>query len=1232
MPRRPASALVVCLALLAPFFAASGARADIALHLGKIHELKDGALAARGPFAYVALRKLWQEWDRGDPTEVEEALTEIEEGAGVAAPVRAYAGLLHAYARRRRGDLDGAQARVQKLGYVKSWLVVGPFDNEGKGGLDRAYGPEDGTVATLDRAFEGKERSVSWRVSPARAAYGWLDLGAMVRPAENACAYALSYVKDDALKGTSTRPISVWAGSAGAMRVFWNGKEVLKDDKYRSLEADRMAASVTLRAGYNRLLVKACGDDDAPMISVRLAGPDGAPDAKLTTSADASHGAEAQAQKETSTPARVEGPLQAFERQAKGGNAALLEAYARYLVLTSSDDPSEHKAREISRKAADLAPTIPRLLLAGELSESRNQKAIWIERAEAIAKKGASAEDRLAVVLARADHVRTGSNWRDAVPYFDKALAMDPDDVPATLARFDLYSEANLKETALTFLSSALTRRPKSVALVRSMVGALRQQDRTMEASELEERYAQLRFDDAGFARGHVELAIAQRDVASAERWIERLVAANPDEPTILGVAAKSHLVLGDRAKAVGMYKRALDLAPEDTDTLRQLADAYALEGKKEEQVKLLRRILTLKPQDKDVREYVAHMEPEKPRPDETYARPSSEFLARRGDKPGGYDKRTLVNLTVTTVFPNGLASRFHQIVFQPLTSAAAEEARDYGFGFEADSEAVQLRGARVYHENGQVEDASESGEGPANNPQLATYTSARAFYVRFPKLSAGDVVELRYRVEDVAARNAFADYFGEVTYLQSGEPTARAEYVLITPKSRTFYFNEPKVQNLKKTVEEKGDSRVFHFTATDVPPVAPEAEAPPYTEILGHVHVSTYKTWDEMGQWYWGLVKDQFIADDEVRRRVAEVTKGLKTDKEKVRAVYDYVVQKTRYVALEFGIHGFKPYRCAQIFARGFGDCKDKATLIVTMLKEAGIPATIVIVRTGLRGDFETYPASLAPFDHAIAYVPSLDLYLDGTAEYTGSNELPAMDRGSLALQVNEGKAKLVHLPDPPASESVSTRVVDATLAEGGAAVIDWKNEVVGAAASSWRQRYHAESSRKERVQEDLASEFAGIDVSHVDASDMEDVERPVTLHVKGKVPQLARKEGDRLSVPVGPSDHMVRDFASLSQRHLDIRLRAQSTTRSDWTVHLPRGARVVSLPSRAEGKTPFGTFKVDVEQTGGDTGSTVRVRTEVTMDKTRIPVAEYPAFRAFCEAVDRALGQRLVVAGASR
>ncbi len=503
----------------------------------------------------------------------------------------------------------------------------------------------------------------------------------------------------------------------------------------------------------------------------------------------------------------------------------------------------------------------------------------------------------------------------------------------------------------------------------------------------------------------------------------------------------------------------------------------------------------------------------------------------------------------------------------------------------------------------------------------MAMYSSARAFYVHFPRLDPGDVVELQYRVEDVAHRNAFADYFGEVVYMQSTEPIAESEYVLITPKSREFYFNKPNVPGLTQKVTVDGDRRIWRFSAKNVRPVEPEPAMPPLSEVLGHVHVSTYKSWDDMGRWYWGLVKDQFIADDEVRRRALEITKGLTDEKAKVRAVYDFVVQKTRYVALEFGIHGFKPYRCAQIFARGFGDCKDKATLIVTMLKELGIPATIVVLRTGLKGDFETEPASLAPFDHAIAYVPSLDWYLDGTAEFTGSNELPAMDRGALAIQINEGKPKLVHLPHPPATESVSSRRVEATVSTDGSANVDWRISTAGVNASSWRQRYHAKATQKQRVQEDLATDLPGFEVQSVTANDLDDIESPVEIHAKGRAPTFARRDGETRTVPVGAREHMVKSYAPLSTRRRDIRIPALTTQENETIIKLPQGAKIQSAPHKVESTSPYGSFKLESEVNGG----VVRVKTTVALTKSRIPANEYAAFRQFCEAVDRELGQTL-------
>jgi tetratricopeptide (TPR) repeat protein len=669
------------------------ARADAGGSLARLAALHADVASAHGPFAYVALRRLWAEWDKTDPNQIEEVLREVAADAAQPAPVRAYAKLLEAYARRRRGDLSGAGERVARLGYIGRWMALGPFDNDGKVGLAAAYEPEAEAMGPLNLAhdYDGKDhRAVRWRLLPAVSPYGWVDFGAFVRPEENVCVYATTFVREgragaardlDASARATARPISIWAGAAGAMRISWNGAEVIADDKYRDLDSDRFAATVSLEPGWNRLTAKVCGDERRPMLSVRLATETGEADEHLDVDPDPAHStpeggaAKATGARRKPTASGVEGAVQAFERLIRGQAPAVLEAYARYLEATGADDPTEHRARELARKAAEKAPTIDRLLLAAAAAESRNQQATWIEKAEDLAEAGgASTDEAIHVLLARAEYARAGVNPRDAVPYYDRVLALDPDDVAATLAKVDLYEATGLRDTGLALLSRALLRSPESVGLLRAAVAALRDAGRDAEANEMAERYAALRFDDPSFIRARMDLAVVRRDAAGTAHWIERLLAANPDNPGSLQAAGQAWMRLGERTRALAMYRSALDIAPEDTDVMRQLAAAYGLAGEHDEQTRLLRRILDLMPQAKDVRDELSHMGPTAPRPDEQYARPSAEFLARRGAPGQGQARRSLVDLQVTTVFPNGLSSRFHQVVYQPQTDAAAAQ------------------------------------------------------------------------------------------------------------------------------------------------------------------------------------------------------------------------------------------------------------------------------------------------------------------------------------------------------------------------------------------------------------------------------------------------------------------------------------------------------------------------------------------------------------------------------
>ncbi len=1198
---------------------------------------------ARGAEAYAALRRVWSTWDRADPTQVEEALALAEQSPRLGPAERAYAGTLWAYARVRRGDLPTAQRKLRRLGYVDRWLVLGPFDNEGKTGLSQAHGPEAdlATPILTSKTYPGSERPVRWRSATDAFPYGFLDFGALLRPEAKVCGFAATYVSDAGPK-PGKRRLSGWIGTGGALRVFWNGVEVESNDRYSAHDFDRIAVPLALEPGPNLLVVKVCSDEGSPVLSVRFADERGAPAENLEYSDDLKN-AEPAAELATKSlklgqpnkpdpkanRAGPKGPLETLGAAASGKNpsAAALESYARYLDETDGDDPALHLARDLARRAAEKEPTVQRALLAGKLSEDRNQAGDWIARADALAKKQGKPDRD--VLIAQAWHRRYSPNFQEALPYFEQALEIDPLSLEALRGWMELYNLVGLPRTALSRIERALEQSPHSVGLLGLYAAQLRTLGRTTEAAEVEARYHGFRFDDGGYLAGQLELAIDRRERAAAERWAERLVATEPHDLWALGTAARAYRRLGQNERSIATYQRALSLAPEDAGTLRTLADLYGELGKRNEQIAALRNVLRVRPQDADVREYVEYLEPDSPRADEAYAWEPSKFLYLRHAPTAGQNRRTLRDLTVSTVFENGLSSKFRQIVFQPLTDGAATEDRQYVFAYEADSQRAQLRGARVYRKNGKIDEAIESGEGNADDPSIAMYTSARAFYVQFPRLEAGDVVELRYRIDDVTPRNEFADYFGEVVALQSTEPVSNAEYVLDTPKTRTIY-TDVKMAGVEHTTTVTGNRRIHRFIAKTVPPLVVEPEMPVLQEVVGFISVSTYASWKDLGRWYAGLVRDQFDLDDETRKLAQSIARGKKTEVEKVAAVYDWVIRNTRYVALEFGIYGYKPRRCVQTVARGWGDCKDKATVIVTLLKELGIPSKLVVLRTRMRGDYRSNLASFAPFDHAIAYVPSLNLYLDGTAEHTGIYELPRMDLGALGMLVTPGGAdsgELVTLPKADPEKNFVKRSVNAVISGNGAAQLDLDYATGGFVSAEWRRRYHAAATMRDRVAADVGGQYPGFEMAKggdgLNTSNLDDNAAPVRIRIKGSARTFARKEGNELSMDVTTNLRLTPKFASLSSRSQDVLTEGFSTTEDSVTVELPPGAEIISAPVPAREDGRFGSYSVEVARNK----DRITVKSRIVVSASRIQPKDYAAWRKFCEASDRAMAPRLVV-----
>ncbi|MFO0609873.1 MAG: DUF3857 domain-containing protein [Polyangiales bacterium] len=1179
---------------------------------------------ARGALPLLRLRALR---DHVDPAALLERVHAVAAAPVMPAPRRALALHVESELRRDLGQTSAADAIAHRLGFITSWWVVGPFDNEGRAGLARAFGPEEDPVGALDaaRAFEGRERPARWRRMPAVAVGGYVPLDAAVRPSVNVCAYAAT-----AVRSAAAGPAVLWLGATGAVRASVNGATVFEDGAVRRAWPDRAGVTVRLRAGLNRVLLKVCTDERGLGFYARFTRPDGSPRPDVVAVDDPravpldrpvrpAPGAP------TPNPPAPQGVFEALQRavtDAAPPRAA--EDLARYLALTGSDDPAAPRAADLAERAARAQETADAWLLLADLTSDRNRRLEALRRAYALAPRDAH------VLTAVAHERRVGVRAEEALPWLDEAQRLDPDYALPRVERALTLDAAGLPLAALAEADAALALAPRSVAVLRARLQLAERAGQADVAQATRRAIVRLRDTDVEAHEGLARDARQTGDRAAARREAERILALRPESLSSYLRAAEYFEAIGEGGLAVGTLARAVEVCPDEASLWTAKGELEERLARRDDARASMRQALALRPQDASLRRHLEALEPAQARADEAAAEEPAAFLARRGEAGAAadYHLRALQELTVRTVYANGLSGNFRQVAYEVRDEQGAREGRAYAMQYDPLSQRFEMRGAWVHHADGSRDEGTQVEEFDVNSdPATRMYFSNRVVQVTFPRLAPGDVVEVRWRVDDVSSRNAFADYFGDLEVVQAGVPRARWSYVLRAPASRSFFVHAAALSDgraLRAEERDEGDVRVRSWTADDVPALPPEENSPGSTERAGYLHLSTYRSWEDVGRWYWGLVRDQLVADDRMRAAVREATRGLTEPRDRVRAIYNWVISHTRYVALEFGIHGFKPYPVAQVCARGFGDCKDKASTIVAMLREAGVDASIALVRTRRNGRIDTSPASLAIFDHAIAYVPSLDLFLDGTAEHSAMDEFPTGDQGVMALVVNQrGEARLVETPVYTPDRNVTTVRAEVTLQANGGATAHVTQTERGPDAAGLRARLEAEATRVERVEDGLRDHFPGARVTAVRTGDLTRVDEPARVEYEAAIPVFGTRQGDSLLfAPVIPMN-LARSWAARSSRTRDVVLGTPSTWDETRTIRLPAGATVAETPPAARIESPFGRLEYTIEANGSE----LRVRRVLVLSRDRVTPQEYAAFRTFAQQVDDALARRVTV-----
>src|SRR5712692_63325 len=434
------------------------------------------------------------------------------------ADVRAAALELRAQLAVAQGQFPQARSIIERAAPVRTWAVIGPFDNDGRRGLRAVYGPEtDGYDPGVK--YPGKDPDVSWRTLPPQLfPLGYVDLSSAVWPAQDSAVYAATV-----LRSPRARTALLHLGASGATRLWVNGKLVRDDPAVHPSRWDQAAFAVELRAGDNAVLLKVAHGIGKPGFSLRICDGRDEPLRELARSARAPDGKgalaavqEAPGRKPSVRVPDALGELREAARQ-DPKDARAQEDLAIVLAWRRPDDEGERLALHAQERASEAAPGDAQVELRLSRYEDRdgNRRRAALERALARDPQDSAVLDALA-----GQRLEHGDPW-GAVRLAEKARAAAPGALqPAlTLARASLLR------------LEAARQHPALPAARRAAANAQRRLGRAAE-SEAELRAAlAARFDDAE-ARGDLAALLLDRgDLDGALRLLGESISLDPASP-----------------------------------------------------------------------------------------------------------------------------------------------------------------------------------------------------------------------------------------------------------------------------------------------------------------------------------------------------------------------------------------------------------------------------------------------------------------------------------------------------------------------------------------------------------------------------------------------------------------------------------------------------------------------------------------------------------------------------
>jgi len=588
-----------------------------------------------------------------------------------------------------------------------------------------------------------------------------------------------------------------------------------------------------------------------------------------------------------------------------------------------------------------------------------------------------------------------------------------------------------------------------------------------------------------------------------------------------------------------------------------------------------------------------------------------------------------LFSETVTTVANNGdIRTRYREAV--KILRPEGRKMGEVVVPFDKDTRLTYLKGWCIPQDGKDYEvkekDAVESGMFSE-----ALYADDKVKIIKIPAAEPGNIIGWEYD------RKRRPYILQDDWRFQEDIPVRQARYELHLPSGweyDSFWLNHA---SQKPTDMGNG---AWAWEVADVPAIEDEPNMPAWSSLAGRLGITYFSpsgatggtrlaSWADVGRWYSQLSAQSRQASPEIKQKAAELTANAKTSVEKIRAVAEFVQRDIRYVAIEVGIGGFRPHDAADIFSNHYGDCKDKVTLLSTMLAQTDLRSYYVLMNSN-RGMVTPEFPTASDFDHVILAIqipadadaaglwaldndPKLGrlLFFDPTDTYVSLGQLPSELQANYGLLVTDDGGQLVKLPLLPPTANRLLRSAKLTLRGDGTLFGDVTELRWGAPAADLRAQLLSLpiAERRKAIEDFLARFLGGFTLLSYKVDGLDDMATYPVLTYRFVAYGYAQEAGDLLLLRprvLGSKEVMRFDK---KDRQYPVEFPSATLESDTVEIRLPSGYKLDGLPRPTTIENGMGSYKSKLELDG----ETLRYTRLYEIKDVLVPTDHLPQLKDF-------------------